>query len=79
MLARRRGCERASTIQCEHYGVTVHLFIGTGHSPSKSTLMSLILTHDRNTNYKGLSSLFLLWPLSTFLRFVASRSFSIWQ
>jgi hypothetical protein len=53
-------------------GVTVHLFIGTGRSPSKSTFMSLMFTHDRNTNYKGLSSLFLLRPLSTFLCFVAT-------
>jgi hypothetical protein len=58
--------------QREQYGATVHLFIGTGHSPSKSTFMSLMFTHDRNTNYKGLSSLFLLRPLSTFLCFVVS-------
>jgi hypothetical protein len=37
--------------------------------------MSLMFTHDRNTNYKGLSSLFLLRPLSTFLCFVVSQSF----
>jgi hypothetical protein len=29
---------RAITIQCEQYGVTVHLFIGTGHSPGKIQL-----------------------------------------
>jgi hypothetical protein len=61
-----------NTIQREQYGVTVHLFIGTGRSPSKSIFMSVMFTHDRNTNYKGPSSLFLLQPLSTFLRFVAS-------
>jgi hypothetical protein len=53
-----------NTIQREQYGVTVHLFIGTGRSPGKSTFMSLMFTHDHNTNYKGLSSLFLLRPLS---------------
>jgi hypothetical protein len=45
-LARRRGCERVNTIQREQYDVVVHLFIGTGHNPSKSTLMSLLMfTH----------------------------------
>jgi hypothetical protein len=66
-------------IQREQYDVTVHLFIGTGHSPSKSTFMSLIFTHDCDTNYKVLSSLFLLRPLSTLLCFVARRSFSVSQ
>jgi hypothetical protein len=61
-----------TTIQCEQYGVTVHLFIGTGRSPSKSTFMSSMFTHDRNTSYKGLSSLLLLRSSSLFLRFVAS-------
>jgi hypothetical protein len=70
--------ESKSTIQREQYGVTVNLFIGTGRSPGKSTFMSLMFTHDSNTNHKGLSSLFLLWPLSTFFRFIASRSFPIW-
>jgi hypothetical protein len=70
--------ESKSTIQREQYDVTVHQFIGTGRSPSKSTFMSSMFTHDRNSNYKGLSSLFLLRPLSTFLCFVASRSFIVW-
>jgi hypothetical protein len=30
----------------------------------------LMFTHDHNADYKGLGSLFLLRPLSTFLRFV---------
>jgi hypothetical protein len=47
-----------NTIQPEQYGVTVHLFIGTGCSPGKSTFMSSMFTHDHNTNYKGLNSLF---------------------
>jgi hypothetical protein len=77
------GCSNArmrdskSTIQHEQYGVTVHLFIGTGRSPIKSIFMSSMFTHDHNTSYKELSSLFLLRSSSLFLRFVASRSFSI--
>jgi hypothetical protein len=31
----------AITTQCVQYGVTVHLFIGTGRSPGKITFMSL--------------------------------------
>jgi hypothetical protein len=42
---------REITNQCEQYGATVHLFIGTGRSPGKSTFMSLIFTYDRNTNH----------------------------
>jgi hypothetical protein len=30
-----------STIQCEHYGGIVYLFIGTGRSPGKITSMPL--------------------------------------
>jgi hypothetical protein len=40
-----------NTIQREQYGVTVHLFTGTGRSPSKSTFMSSTFTHDRNASY----------------------------
>jgi hypothetical protein len=37
------GCdsEKVNTIQREQYGGTVHLFIGTGHSPSEITSMPL--------------------------------------
>jgi hypothetical protein len=35
---------RVITIQREQYGVTVHLFIGTGRSPVKITFMSLTFT-----------------------------------
>jgi hypothetical protein len=53
-LARRWKSEsdaRVITIQCEQYGVTVHLFIGTGHSPNKITFVSLTFTVDRKANY----------------------------
>jgi hypothetical protein len=40
-LAQRWRHERVIIIQREQYGVTVHLFIGTGRSPSKITFMTL--------------------------------------
>ena len=42
---------RVITIQREQYGVTVHLFIGTGRSPNKITSMSLTSTLNHNANY----------------------------
>jgi hypothetical protein len=45
---------RSITIQREQYGVTVHLFIGTGHSPNKSTFISLVTAYNPNMNYLGL-------------------------
>ena len=42
---------REITNQREQYGATVHLFIGTGRSPGKSTFMSLTFTYDRNINH----------------------------
>ena len=49
---------RVITIQREQYGGTIHLFIGTGRSPDKITIVSLITNYNHNTNYQGLSSLF---------------------
>jgi hypothetical protein len=37
--------------QHEKYGVTVHLFIGTGHSPGKITSMSLTVIYYHNTKH----------------------------
>jgi hypothetical protein len=42
---------RVNTIQHEQYSAIVHLFIGKGHSPGKSTFMSLTFTYDHNTNH----------------------------
>jgi hypothetical protein len=56
-LARRGECERVITIQREQYGGTIHLFIGTGHSPGEITYISLTLIHFYNTKHQGLSSL----------------------
>jgi hypothetical protein len=45
-------------MQCEQYGITVHLFIGTGRRPGKITFMSLTFTINHKASYLGLSSLF---------------------
>jgi hypothetical protein len=69
-LVRRWKCEsdvRVITIQREQYGVIVHLFIGTGRSPDKITFMPLTSTINHNTNYQGLSSLFFLRSVSSFI------------
>jgi hypothetical protein len=39
------------TNQREQYDATVHLFIGTGHNPSKSTFMPLTFIYNHNTNH----------------------------
>jgi hypothetical protein len=63
------------TIQREQYSVTVHLFIGTGHSLDNITFMSLTFTVDRKANYQGLSSLFSFRSVSSFtIILVPSRS-----
>jgi hypothetical protein len=56
-LARRRECERMITIQCEQYGGTVHLFIGTRHNSGDITYISLTLIYFHNTKHQGLSTL----------------------
>jgi hypothetical protein len=43
---------RAITMQREQYGVTVHLFIGTGRSPDKITFMSLTFTVNHKASYQ---------------------------
>jgi predicted cobalt transporter CbtA len=48
-----------NTSQREQYGCTVHLFIGTGRSLCKFTLMSFIFSIDLWTTQWGLDSLFL--------------------
>ena len=42
---------RAITIQREQYGSTIHLFIGTGRSPDKNTIMTLTFVHNCNMNH----------------------------
>jgi hypothetical protein len=38
------------TSQREQYDVTVHLFIGTGRNPDKSTFISLVNAYNPNMN-----------------------------
>ena len=56
-----------NTSQREQYGVTVHLFIGMGHSPVEITFMPLINNYKYDTNYNGLISLFLFKSVQTFV------------
>jgi hypothetical protein len=66
------------TIQREQYGVTVHLFIGTGPSPDKITFVSLTFTVNHKASYQGLSSLFPFRSVSssTFIIIQSRSSFS---
>jgi hypothetical protein len=63
---------RVITSQREQYRGTVHLFIGTGHSPDKITFMPLITNHNHDTNYQGLCSLFLFKSVMPFVWSVSS-------
>jgi hypothetical protein len=47
---------RAITSQHEQYGVTIHLFIGTGHSLGEITFMSVTFTISQKVSCRGLSS-----------------------
>jgi hypothetical protein len=53
--------------QCEQYGVTVHLFIGTGRSPVEITFMPSTSDYKHDTNYPGLISLFLFRSVQPFV------------
>jgi hypothetical protein len=49
---RKSKCDvRVNTSQREQYGVTVHLFIGTGHSLCRITFMPLTITIDLGIIY----------------------------
>jgi hypothetical protein len=58
---------RVKTSQREQYGVTVHLFIGTGRSLCKITFMLLTFTIDLRIIYRVLDSLF---PFKSVLLFI---------
>jgi hypothetical protein len=66
------------TILREQYGVTVHLFIGTGCSLVKITFMSLTFTVDHEANYQVLGSIFFFKsvPSFTIVIMLIRRSFS---
>jgi hypothetical protein len=53
--------------QREQYGNTVHLFIGTGHSPCKITSRPFAFDNNSIVIYLGLDSLFLFKSVSSFL------------
>jgi hypothetical protein len=63
---------RVISSQREQYGDTVHLFIGTGRSPNKITFLSLITNYNHDTNYQGLSGLFLFKSVLPFVSSVSS-------
>jgi hypothetical protein len=50
--------------QREQYGVTVHLFIGTGRSPCKITLMPFTFANNSIAIHRGLNSLFIFKSVS---------------
>jgi hypothetical protein len=52
--------------QREQYGGTVHLFIGTGHSPYKITFMPFTFDNNSIVIYRGLNSLFIFKSVSFF-------------
>jgi hypothetical protein len=58
---------RANTSYREQYGGTIHLFIGTGHSPARITFMSLMTSYNYDTNHHGLISLFLFKSVQPFV------------
>jgi hypothetical protein len=58
---------QVNTSQREQYGGTVHLFIGMGRSPVKITFMSLMTSYNHDTNYQGLSGLFLFKSVKPFV------------
>ena len=55
----RTKCDvQVNTSQREQYKVTVHLFIGTGRSPCKITLMPFTFANVSIVIHRGLNSLF---------------------
>jgi hypothetical protein len=53
--------------QREQYESTIHLFIGTGHSPCKITSRPLAFDNNSIVIHRGLDSLFLFKSVSFFL------------
>jgi hypothetical protein len=64
----RSKCDvQVDTSQHEQYGVTVHLFIGTGRSPIEITFMPSTSDYKHDTNYHGPISLFLFTSVQLFI------------
>jgi hypothetical protein len=69
-LDRRRKfkCDvQVNTSQHEPFGITVHLFIGAGHSPVEITFMPSINNYKHDINYHGLIGLFLFKSVQPFV------------
>jgi hypothetical protein len=58
---------RMNVSQREQYGVTVHLFIGTGRSLCRIIFMPLTFAIDLRIIYRGLDSLFPFKSVSLFI------------
>jgi hypothetical protein len=70
---------RASTSQREQYRGIVHLFIGTGRSPTKITFISSTTSYNHDTNYHGPIGLFLFKSVQPFVsRHVAMPKLPGW-
>jgi hypothetical protein len=61
--------QEMSTSQREQYGGTVHLFIGTGHSPCKITSMPFTFANNFKVVHRGLNSLFPFKSVPFFCRY----------
>jgi hypothetical protein len=72
----QRWHEREITIQREQYGATIHLFIGTRRSPDKITSMPVTFTLNYKASCQGLSSLFPLRSISSFIFAIISSQSS---
>jgi hypothetical protein len=69
-LDRRQKHKRdaqVNTDQCEQYGGTVHLFIGTGRSLCGFTFMSFITGYNHDTDYHGSIGLFIFKSVQPFV------------
>jgi hypothetical protein len=58
--------QKQMPIRREQYGGTVHLFIGTGHSPYKITPMPFTFGSNSIVIHRGLNSLFIFKSVSFF-------------
>ena len=56
--------QKQMSSQREQYGSTVHLFIGTGHSPYKITSMPFTFGSNSIVIHRGLNSLFIFKSVS---------------
>jgi hypothetical protein len=67
---KKYNCDaKASTGQREQYGGTVHLFIGTGHSPCKITSKPFTFANNFKVIHRGLNSLFPFKSVPLFYRY----------